>query len=288
MVIEILKNPITGEEKKIYIDGWLKKKLDTIVKPAMHKKKEDFVMIIDGRERSGKSTLAQQAAAYVDPTLIGDLSRVCLDPIEFRNKVSSSKKVAIIFDEAHRGMGSKRALSEINQILTSLTMEMGVRNLFVILVLPTFFELEKYPAISRARVLLHVYKRRGQKGFWRAIGSKDKQKLYLKGKKEYNYNIVRSKNRGRFYKGYMVDEEEYDKKKDKSFKEGFASKKDKRNKFRIHRNALLYIMNKEMKIPQKKISNLLKRHNIRLKDNTISELISRYKEGSDLDLEKCP
>jgi len=244
----------------------------------MYKNKEDFVMIIDGKERTGKSTLAQHIGAYVDPTLIGDLSRICLSPEEFKEKVTKSKKQCIIFDEAHRGMSSRRAITQVNQLLTSLTMEMGVRNLFVIIVLPTFFELEKYPAISRARILLHTYRRNGKKGFWRFVGWKDKQQLYLKGKRDYNYNYIRSKFKGRFLPGYMVDEKLYDKKKDKSFKEGFGEKKEGENKYLTQRNQVISLLATFNELPVTEVARLFKNSGIELKYTQIREAINQFKE----------
>ena len=57
------------------------------------------------------------------------------------------KNEVVIYDEAHRGMASARSLSEINKILKDLMMEMGQRNLFVVIVLPTIFLLDKYAHI---------------------------------------------------------------------------------------------------------------------------------------------
>lgn len=285
MVIVHLKNPNTGEEKDVYIDGWLKKRLDDKVIPSMGKLKEDFVMIIDGKERYGKSTLAQQLGAYVDPTLIGDLSKICITNDEVRDKITSSRKCCVIYDEAGRGMSAKKVLSEINTLLSNMMQEMGQRNLFLIIVLPTFFELQKYQALFRARVLLHTYKNKSRKGFWRLISGHDKTTLYLKGKKDYSYKYVKSKRRGRFMPGYMVDEDDYEDKKSKAFKE-FGMPKEKITKSWVHKSALLYIMNKELKISQTKISEMLRSHNIPLQQNSISDNIARYKEKFIADQEK--
>ncbi len=227
---------------------------------------------------SGKSTLAQQIGAYIDPTLIGDLSKICITPDEFQEKITKSNDECIIYDEAGRGMSAKGALSEVNKILSGMMQEMGQRHLFVIIVLPTFFELQKYQALWRARVLLHTYKKRSQKGYWRFIGAKAKQKMYLYGKKEYNYNVVRSKRRGRFYKGYVVDKDKYEKKKDVAFKESYG-RKPKKEKYKDQRDALIYFMNKKYKIEQKEICNELKNLGFESTQQMISIIIKRYKDN---------
>ena len=278
MVIVKLENLKTGEKKEFYMDGWLKGRLDAKIKPAITKMSEDYVLIIDGKERSGKSTLAQQIGAYIDPTLIGDLSKVCITPDEFREKITKSKDECVIYDEAGRGMSAKGALSEVNKILAGMMQEMGQRHLFVIIVLPTFFELQKYQALWRARVLLHTYKRRGKKGSWRFIGSKAKQKIYLEGKKSYNYNIVRSKRRGTFLKGYMVDEKKYEEKKNVAFKESYG-KTPIRIKYREQRDVLVYAMNKKLGMKQDEICDVLKSCGFDASQQMISTIIKKYKEN---------
>jgi len=292
MVIVKLKNPDTGEERQIYIDGWLKRKIDAKVLPAIGKRNEDFVMLIDGKERYGKSTLAQQIGAYVDPSLIGDLSRVCLTPEEIQNKITGFKgksKKCVIYDEAGRGMSAKGALSEVNKILSGMMQEMGQKNLFVIIVMPTFFELQKYQALFRARVLIHTYKNKGRKGFWRFIGSKDKTLLYLKGKKDYSYNLIKSKYTGRFYKGYMVDEDAYEKKKSKVFSEAFSNKKStKEEKFKWQRDKLLYILYKECGGTVKYVADILKLHKIPIKRTMAQDIIKNYREDKEESLNSPP
>ena len=115
--------------KTFYIDGRLKRQFDSKIIPDLKKRDKDCVFIIEGKERVGKSKFADIIAAYFASELKTeyDLSNVCMAPIEFRNKIMSAKKgQTIIYDEAHRGMASARALSEINNILKDLMMEMGL------------------------------------------------------------------------------------------------------------------------------------------------------------------
>ena len=99
-----------GEVYEYYMDNWLKKQLDNRVIPALLKKDDDYVFVVDGGERAGKSTFGIQVGRYVDKDL--KLSRVCFTPEEFRNAVIKAKKGdCIIYDEAGKGLSSKGVLS---------------------------------------------------------------------------------------------------------------------------------------------------------------------------------
>lgn len=197
-------------DKKIYYDGYLKENLD-IMKNAI-KKDWDMVTIIDGEEGVGKSVLTQQCAYYLDPTI--NLSRICFTPSEFKEAILKAEKYqAVIFDEAYTGLSSRAATSRINKTLVSLLAEIRQKNLFIFIVMPTFFELDRYAALWRSRLLLHTYKGKGfQRGFFSFYNSEKKSELYMKGKKLYQY-WVKPNFIGRFCKGYVVDEQEYRKKK---------------------------------------------------------------------------
>jgi len=207
--------------RHFYSDGRLFEQIKTKVIPDLLRKDMDRVYIVDGRERSGKSVLTQTLAAVflLHLNTRFDITNICMSPNEFRNKImNASKNQIVIYDEAHRGMGSTTALSEINKILTDLMMEMGQKNLCVFIVLPCFFLLKKYVAVFRSQGLFHVYMKGSKRGYWVYFNEENKKVLYLRGRKELNYNCVRWPHfRGRFMENYLVDEKEYRKKKGKCF-----------------------------------------------------------------------
>ena len=262
--------------KTFYIDGRLKRQLDSKIIPDLKKRDKDCVFIIEGKERTGKTKFSDILAAYVASKLGTEynLSNMCMSPQEFRNKIMSSKKgQPVIYDEAHRGMASARALSEINNILKDLMMEMGQKNLFVLINLPTFFLLDKYAALFRARGVFHIYERKGKRGYWVFFNEKKKLILYMKGKKEFNYNCMRwPRFRGRFYNQYAVDEQEYRKKKALSFKQ--RPRITRAEAYKAQRDSLFWYMNKKLDINQTKIAEISEEMNIVIKRNTISEIIA--------------
>lgn len=203
--------------EQYYMDGYLRQgyaKAKNVVS-----KDWDWVMLIDGGEGAGKSVIAQQGAHEVDPTI--NLERITFTPEEFKTAVINAKKYqAIIYDEAYTGLSSRGTMSDINKTLVSMLAEIRQKNLFVFIVMPTFFDLDRYVAIWRSRGLIHVYTDKGYGRGYFSYYNKDKKKnLYILGKKFYDYKKPRPNFRGRFTNQYVVNEEEYRKKKLKALSE---------------------------------------------------------------------
>lgn len=227
--------------KNFYMDDRLERDLRTKVYPDLIKHDKDNVFLIDGAEGSGKSKFGDIMGAHAALHLgcDYDIDSVCLSPEEFRNRIQECpNRSVVIYDEAHRGMGSKRALSEINNILVDLMMEMRQKNLFVLIIMPTFFLLEKYAALFRSKGLFHIYEKKRKRGFWVFFNERNKKKLYILGKKLLSYDVMKyPQYRGRFYNQYSVDEEAYRAKKLKVFQERPSI--TKAEKFKDQRDALI-------------------------------------------------
>lgn len=230
---------------------------------------------------SGKSKFGDILGSYASTCLKTKygIDNICMTPEEFKKRIENAdKNDVVIYDEAHRGMGSRRSLSEINNILVDLMMEMGQKNLFVIIILPTFFMLDKYPALYRARGLFHVYERKHKRGFWVYFNERDKLKLYRLGKKEFNYNCMHyPKFRGRFYNQYAVDKDEYIKKKAKSFENRIRV--TRAETFKHDRDLLLYIIYKKWVNSSREISKILKEYHKSLNDRTIREILAEFEQN---------
>ena len=271
MALVTVTNPETGKVWEYYMDDRLKKNLDKRVIPALKIKDEDYVFVIDGGEREGKSSLAIQIARYVDPSL--NLDRIIFNPTNFKEVILKAKKgQCIIFDEAFRGLASRGALTEMNKVLVGLMMEMGQKNLCVIIVLPTFFLLEKYVAIFRSRGLIHVYKsKKGQKGYWVYFNKRKRKILYLKGKKEFDYRVVKSKFRGRFYGKLPIEEDGYRLKKKLALREFY--KRGVSGNDRKQRDQLIRILFDELRYPQRKFIEYLKGKGFVFSRDSLSKII---------------
>ena len=263
--------------KNFYMDQHLSSELDTIKSRVL--KDDDRVFIVDGGERQGKSVLAMQLAAKVDPTF--NLSRVCLSAEEFVDAIKAAKKYqAVVFDEAFTGLSSRTSLSRVNNLIVTLMMEMGQKNLFVFIVMPSIFFLERYVVLFRANGLFHVYTTKGKRGRWLFFNKSKLKYLYLFGKKFFSYNakgVPTSAFRGRFFDQYVVDEKAYRLKKRKSLES--KTLKLRTNKVDYDsRNRLLWALKKELGISIRDLENLIAGYGIRLSRNAISQGVNKVSD----------
>jgi hypothetical protein len=217
------------------MDGYLASNLNVTLEAL--KDDWDFCFVVDGPERSGKSALAQQMAAYVDPSFpIYGLERIAWTFEDFKNIVNNAKDgQAIIFDEAQQ-LSSRSALSRINKEAVALMAAIGQKHLYSFFCLPAFFELEKYIAVWRSTALISVYiKRPFIRGFFKFYGYEKKKHIYFTGKKTFSYTKYRDF-AGRFSKGYAVDELKYRELKLKSLS---ACEPSSENRFKTERDAMI-------------------------------------------------
>ena len=255
------------------MDGYLSKgyaKAKSVVN-----KDWDWVMLIDGTEGGGKSVIAQQGAYEVDQTI--NIDRITFTPEEFRDAILSAKKYnAVIYDEAYTGLSSRGTMSDINKTLVSMLAEIRQKNLFVFIVMPTFFDLDRYVAIWRSRGLIHVYTDKGYGRGYFAYYNKDKKKnLYILGKKFYDYRKPKPNFRGRFTNYYVVDEEAYRLKKLKSLSEHKDTKTKKDDeRFPIALKALCN------HISTRKAEEELKALGLTLSYRRIAQITADYKENT--------
>lgn len=199
-----------GTEQEYYMDGYLKINLDTAI--TVVKQDWDMVFLVDGREGAGKSNLAQQVAYYLDTTFC--LARIVFTPEGFERAVRSANKFqCIVYDEAYGGLSSKSALQSFNKMIVKMLTEIRDKNLFIIIVLPTFFDLVKYVAIWRSVALIHVTADHFKRGTFCFYDYHRKKDLYIYGKKFYSYKKPKPNFFGSFLGHYTVDKDEYKRKK---------------------------------------------------------------------------
>lgn len=266
----VLKVTVDGKEVGLYVDERLHRGIINNVKPKIAKKDFDWVWVVDGGEGSGKSTFAMQLAKVLDSNFC--LDRVCMTPAEFTKAILRAKKgECVVFDEAFTGLSSRASLTEINRLLVSLMMEMRQKNLFVIIVMPTFFLLDRYVALFRARGLFHVYLKNGNRGRWVYFNNRKKKLLYILGKKIFSYAKPRTKFYGRFLGKYVVNEAEYRKKKEAALMN--KSRTTRSEKYKLQRDLLFWIIFKHYKKTQMEIARLCKTVGFNIDRSSIAKII---------------
>lgn len=281
-----IKDP-TGFSISYSMDDRLKKNLDERVIPALSKQDKDYVVCVDGREGAGKSYFAFQLGKYVDPSL--NLKRVVFSPDDFREAILRAKKgQCIIYDEAFTGFSSRSSLSPVNRVLVSLSMQMRQKNLFIIIVLPTIFLLDKYMAMFRTKGLFHVFESRGVRGYFKFYNSRVKKYLILAGQKtmSYNHKKVRTSFRGRFYGKFALGDDNvlaaYLKKKEKSLADSEkTSMSSAQVKFREQRDLLIWLFRKYTKLTYKEIAEVLFDYDFSMSLEQVSKICAKFGEISE-------
>lgn len=203
----------------VFIDNIVAEQLPKIRKDVL-KKDKDKVILIDGREGAGKSVLGMQLAKALDPNF--NLNKIAWNANQFIRLIKSpdrEKGDCILMDEAFSSTSSRGALSNVNRAMMGVATEMSQKNLFVIICLPSFFDLDKYFALWRCDTLFHVYfKKNGDRGRYIIFPFRKKKDLFINGKKTYNYNCTKSPYPPcTFNNQWVIDEKEYRKLKGKAF-----------------------------------------------------------------------
>jgi len=100
-------------------------------------------------------------------------------------------------------------------------------NLFIIVILPNFFQIPAPYAISRSVFFIDIrFEGKFERGYFYFYSFSKKKDLYIKGKKTQNYGVVKPDFSGRFTDGYAVSDEEYRLKKyEDMFNDNTDSKK---------------------------------------------------------------
>lgn len=202
--------PEDVQEKEVfYLDGFLKEKCDFAKKQKA--RNNDVVGICVGDEGSGKSTIAGNVMRYMcedefEPTLhmIGDDDDGGIDKLDKLPQGGNA-----VFDEGNRFFLSIETMKKEQRNLHKIFSIFRQKNLFILIVLPSFFRLGSYFALDRSRFMLRTYLRDGERSFFEYYGNQRKDKLYRIGKKLHDYSCVSPTFRGRFTKCLQLESKEY-------------------------------------------------------------------------------
>ena len=275
-----------GKPITYYMDNRLKNNLDTKVIPDLAKRDKDIVLLLDGHEGVGKSTLGLQIGKYIDSSFSVD--RVTFSAEEFRDAILKAKQgQVVVYDEAFTGLSARSSLSGVNKILVSLMMQMRQKNLCVIIILPTVFLLDKYVALFRSKALIHVYETGGNRGYFRVYNQKRKKLLYLFGSKTYNYSPKIGKKKlytrfkGRFYGVFALGDEEeekiYRKKKLKALNDSDKNPMTSSTiKYRDQRDICIHLIKKELKLSYRKMAEFLLDYGFDISYRQIRSICSKF------------
>lgn len=165
---------------------------------------------------TGKSVFVQQTAeAWTH--LVNSIHKMNLPNLSMQNIVFKPKDVIkrafevpkyspIIIDEWE----DAHYWSELGMTMRQFFRKCRQLNLFIILIIPNFFQMPSSYAITRSVFFVDVrFEGKFERGHFRFFSFKKKKDLYIYGKKTQDYDCVKPDFIGRFTKGYVVDEDEY-------------------------------------------------------------------------------
>ena len=249
------------------------------VKNRVLNKDRDFVCVIDGEEGVGKSVLAQQIASHLDPNF--NLDKIVFnsdDFLKFIKDPKTKKGDCIILDEAMNAANARGSLTEVNRSMQGVASEMRQKNLFIIMVLPSFFDLDKYFALWRCRALIHVYFTPNEDRHYVVFPKDQKKYLYLMGKKTYSYAKPKSPFPPfTFPNYYTVDEKEYRAKKADAFKKRTVSNQARH--WLMQRNAYIKYILETFGISQDDIAKIPSNYGVKtIGQQAISRIANELEE----------
>ena len=216
----------------------------SFLKNAVMNQDYDAVIIIDGGEGLGKSTIGQQVAVMLDiDGVIDEKKQKAFTPQSFMEKVTTLPKFkAVIYDEARRGLDRRKFGTSASTNILDMLAECRQRNLFLIIIMPSFYDMDMNVSVWRSRALIHVtgewsgLDEKGEiplrplkRGTFRFYNEAGKKELYTNDflRKKYSYPYVKNLSfDGRFSSHFPGDYTLYKKLKSESIKD-FHKKKDK-------------------------------------------------------------
>ena len=221
------------------------------------------------------STLAMQLAYVVDQNL--SLNNIVFTANQLEKRITECKpNTAILMDEAFNGLSSKGAISKENRRLVRILMMMRQRNLFLFIVLPSFFLLEKYVALFRSTALFNVLvsRKNFKLRYYKVYNYNKKRELYIKGKNLMDYSRPKIPKSYRFYRKLppTINEEAYRLKKLETFRDE-GKEESEESRIMKQRNFLFYVLKENYNLSYIEIAKLLENDDIGLNESVIGRIV---------------
>jgi hypothetical protein len=211
---------ITLEQKKalpkeiqdecLTISDALRQRLDK--KMEERDRNNDIMGIIDGKEGTGKSSLAGEIMRYVTKdTFDPKKDMIGSDYEDALNKLDNVKhKGFLMFDEGNAFFMSTDTTKKESRELHKIFSIFRQLNLFVIICLPSFMRMNSYFAQDRPKFLCSTYMKKGERGRFAYYGESRIAKFYTLGRSlGYDRNAVKPNFRRRFNPCIRLENKEY-------------------------------------------------------------------------------
>lgn len=257
-------------EPAVAIHDLLYQKLLNVKK--IQKRLWDCCICIAGFERSGKSTIGLTIGYILsDGNLtINNIAANTTEAIEKLENLPDDS--VLIIDEAALMLSSKDVMKKEQRQIIKILNIIGMKRMILIVIIPNFFDLNKYIAVERSRFLIKVYAdKHGHRGRFAYWGEKRKSILYKYGKKHFDSYIFPKANFRGTFKDFNPLGQAYLDLKEKSLWAALKGK-DKitiEDKYRWKCIVNEYILKKDCGKSSRKQSNRYKDFNIDYSDRQI-------------------
>lgn len=210
------------------IDGMYFDKDVSLTVDAMvhrHKIKLDNLIVVTGREGSGKSSFAM-GLCWLYAKRMGikfDVEDITFSAKEFLNRSTHRKNGIVLYDEAVQGLMSSQWQNKTQQLIVQALMMARKNGNLYVLCIPSFEYLNKYIATERCYLLFEVFMHENRRGFANTFSSKmgNQLKVLYHQCKTMKPDRIKSKWKIRFldHSDKVIDKEAYEAKKDKAIQE---------------------------------------------------------------------
>lgn len=230
------------------------------VLPKRIAKDSDVLGIFVGSPGDGKSTIAQQCAYLLDPSLsIESIKWSFEDYVKysiglFERKQSKGK--AIIHDEGRESLSALSMMANRTRKFMNFLYENRQMNMYQFIITGDYFDLPKSIVMQRGTFLIWVHEDgEFDKGFFKFFSKEKMRKLYIYGKKERDMTASNYDFRGTFPRFYTVDEDAYRAMKKDSLKVDRYIQEEKGKKSMTIREWLYFLWNMSPNIKPSVIIN---------------------------------
>lgn len=240
---------------------------------------------------SGKSTLMTQIGEiytelvnqYHGTNLTFDMNNVVFRPKDLIERSFTLPKYSfVLLDEWE----DTHYWSELGMTLRQFFRKCRQLNLFMIVIIPNFFQMGINYAVSRSLFFIDVkFEGEFDRGYFRFYNYDSKHNLYIHGKRDQNYHCVAPQFQGRFTNGYGVNEQEYKSAKYKDMVESEDRvKEEKENKLREQLKNVCTLLKNEYGLGGTKQEEVLKKYNIAISSTSIKKFIKENLENEESEI----
>jgi len=145
-----------NQKNGLLFDRMLQARCFRAYKDMVNLDRDHFTLVV-GKEGSGKSTLAIAMASWISPTFCDD--NICFSASEYIARLKSVEKGScLILDEAGTILFSRESMGADNIKMTKLFMLQRQKNVSVIVVCPSMWNIDTYIRQHRINTLIRVWK----------------------------------------------------------------------------------------------------------------------------------